>query len=337
MATALPAPLIDSFGRVARDLRISVTDRCNFRCTYCMPREGMQWLERSEVLSFEEITRLARVFVERFDFEGIRLTGGEPTVRAELPMLVGRLAALRRPGGEPVELSMTTNGTALRRLAAPLRRAGLDRVNVSCDSLRRDRFAQLTRRDELAKVLEGIEAAVGEGFAPVKVNVVLMRGVNDDELVDFASFGRERGLVVRFIEFMPLDADGGWAPGKVVPAAEVVQTIGDAYPLERVQRGAEPATRYRYLDGRGEIGVIASVTEAFCSTCDRVRLTAEGQFRTCLFSTGELDLRALLRGGCSDDDLADAASKAVWGKWSGHQIGRVDFIRPKRSMSQIGG
>ena len=325
------APLVDPFGRVVRDLRISVTDRCNFRCTYCMPEEGMAWLPRSDVLTFEEIERVARVCVERFGFNGIRLTGGEPTVRAHLPVLVTKLAALG------VDLAMTTNGTSLPLLVDDLRAAGLGRINISCDSLRPERFAAITRRDALPQVLEGIAAAQAAGFDPVKVNVVLVRGVNDDEVLDFATFGRERGVHVRFIEFMPLDADGGWNADQVVASSDVVAEIDRRYPLEAVVHGAEPAARWRYRDGGGDIGVIASVTQPFCGNCDRVRLTAEGAFRTCLFAVDEVDLRSLLRSGAADDDLATAISAAVGTKWAGHRIGQVNFIRPARSMSQIGG
>ncbi|MBW3613883.1 MAG: GTP 3',8-cyclase MoaA [Actinobacteria bacterium] len=324
--------LVDGYRRVVRDLRISVTDRCNFRCTYCMPAEGMDWLARSEILSFEEIERVARVCVERFGFTSIRLTGGEPTVRANLAVLVERLATLG------TDLSMTTNGATLALLADDLRRAGLQRVNVSLDSLRRDRFLALTKRDRLAEVLEGIDAAVAAGLAPVKVNCVLMRGVNDDEIVDFATFGRERGVAIRFIEYMPLDAQGAWQPGAVVSAEEVVATIGAVFDLSPVDvRGQQPAERFRYLDGGGEVGVIASVTRPFCGACDRVRLTAEGAFRNCLFATRETDLRAVLRSGGTDDDLEEAIRADVAGKWAGHAIGQVAFVKPPRSMSQIGG
>jgi cyclic pyranopterin phosphate synthase len=323
--------LVDSFGRVHRDLRISVTDRCNFRCVYCMPEEGMDWIPREEILTFEEIERIARVLVERFDFDSIRLTGGEPTVRARLPILVAKLAALG------VDLAMTTNGATLGLMADDLAAAGLRRINISIDSLRADRFRELTRRDALTQVLEGIDAAVAAGFDPVKVNVVLMRGVNDDEIVDFAGFGRDKGVHVRFIEFMPLDADGAWTADQVVSRDEIVATIGAEYPLEAVTRDHDPAERHRYLDGRGEIGVIPSVTDAFCGSCDRVRLTAEGGLRNCLFALDEIDLRALLRGGGTDDDLADAVTANVAAKWAGHQINQVHFIRPAKSMSQIGG
>ncbi|MGD9751352.1 MAG: GTP 3',8-cyclase MoaA [Acidimicrobiia bacterium] len=327
----MAAELVDSFGRVHRDLRISVTDRCNFRCTYCMPAEGMAWLPRSEVLSFEEIHRVARVLVERFGIESIRLTGGEPTVRAHLPRLIEMLAGLG------VEVALTTNGATLRLLAADLAAAGLGRINISIDSLRRDRFADITKRDSLDKVLDGIDAAIEAGLSPVKLNVVAMRGVNEDELIDFATFGRDKGVIVRFIEFMPLDAQQAWTNEQVLSYDEIRHRIDAVYPLEPLARTSAPAERFRYLDGKGEIGIIASVTQAFCDTCDRVRLTAEGAFRTCLFATSEHDLRALLRGGATDDRLADVLAEAVRGKWAGHQINQVHFIRPSKSMSQIGG
>jgi len=296
-----------------------------------MPEEGMQWLPRDEILTFEEIERVARVCVERFGFDGIRLTGGEPTVRARLPVLVEKLARLG------VDVAMTTNGATLRLLADDLKQAGLNRINISLDSLRPDRFLALTRRDALAAVLDGIDAAIDAGFDPVKVNVVMVRGVNDDEAVEFATFGRERGVQPRFIEFMPLDADGAWTRDQVVPAAEIVAAIDAVYPLEPVTHGPEPAARWRYKDGQGEIGVIASVTQPFCESCDRIRMTAEGQLRSCLFAVREADLRAVLRGGGSDDDVAAAVAAEVGTKWAGHSIGQAVFIRPGRSMSQIGG
>lgn len=325
------APLVDGFGRVHRDLRISVTDRCNFRCTYCMPAEGMDWHPRSELLTFEELTRVATVCVERFGFDSIRLTGGEPTVRARLPLLVEKLAAL------DVDLSLTSNGSTLGTMAHDLRAAGLDRINISLDSLRADRFLELTRRDELATVLDGIRAAVAAGFSPVKVNVVVVRGINDDEIVDFARFGRDEGVTVRFIEFMPLDAEERWSHDQVVPSAEIVAAIGAEFPVHSVERGSDPAERFAYDDGEGEVGVIGTVTEPFCGSCDRVRLTADGQLRACLFATDETDLRAILRSGGTDDDLAAAIATTVAGKWAGHGISNVTFIRPARSMSEIGG
>ncbi|MGH9205401.1 MAG: GTP 3',8-cyclase MoaA [Acidimicrobiales bacterium] len=330
-------PLVDSFGRQVRDLRISVTDRCNFRCTYCMPEEGMKWLPREELLTFEEIERVSRVCVEGFGFDGIRLTGGEPTVRARLPVLVSMLSKLRTPDGRPVDLAMTTNGASLGLIAEDLREAGLARVNISCDSLRPDRFESLARRDQLARVLDGIETALRVGFSPVRVNVVMVRGVNDDEAVDFATFGRAKGVEVRFIEFMPLDAEQGWSMEQVVPAQETRAAIDAVYPLEPVSHGPEPASRFRYRDTGGQVGFIPSVTEPFCGDCDRVRITADGQFRTCLFALDEHDLRALLRRGCTEGELATAIEAAVATKWAGHRIGQVNFLRPGRSMSQIGG
>jgi len=325
------APLIDPHDRTVKDLRISITDRCNFRCQYCMPEEGMKWLPRQELLTYEEIERVARVCVERFGFESIRLTGGEPTVRAHLPVLVGKLAALG------ADLSMTTNGATLALVAGSLKAAGLRRINVSLDTLRAERFSAITRRDALAGVLEGIDEALRVGFSPVKVNCVLVRGLNDDEIVDFATFGRDRGVEVRFIEWMPLDGGGEWSGDRVVPAREIVDTINEVFPLDAEQRGTAPAERFVYRDGRGAVGVIGSVTAPFCSTCDRIRLTSEGKLRNCLFAVREGDLRALLRGGASDDELAAAIEAEVGKKWAGHSIGKVTFIRPARSMSQIGG
>ncbi|GMU78725.1 MAG: cyclic pyranopterin monophosphate synthase [Acidimicrobiia bacterium] len=329
-------PLIDAHGRRVKDLRISITDRCNFRCSYCMPEAGLTWLDRSDLLSYEEQARVARVCVERFGFEAIRITGGEPTVRGQLPRLFGLLAPLG------VDVAMTTNGVRLPELAADLAAAGLRRVNISLDSLRRETFLALTRRDELARVLAGIDAALAAGFDPVKLNVVVIRGVNDDEIVDLARFGRSKGVGVRFIEFMPLDAQGEWTMDQVVPAREILDRIDAELGLESSavgldHHGDEPAARYRYRDGVGDVGVIPSVTAPFCGSCDRVRITADGKFRTCLFALDEFDLRSLLRDGGSDDDLAAEISRAVGTKWAGHHIGQVDFVRPARSMSQIGG
>ena len=323
--------LIDSFGRIHRDLRIAVTDRCNFRCQYCMPEEGMQWKDRDDLLTFEEIERVARLLVERYGVHSIRLTGGEPTVRARLPVLIEKLAAL------DVDLSMTTNGATLPLVAEDLRAAGLKRVNISLDSLQRDRFLELTRRDDLQRVLDGIDAALEVGFDPVKINVVMMRGINDDEAVDFATFGRDKGVQVRFIEFMPLDADDMWDNRRVVTQAELVDAIGAVYPLEPVDRSNAPATQFRYVDGAGSIGIVASVTQKFCDTCDRIRMTADGQFRNCLFALEDYDLRNLLRNGATDDELGAVLEGAVGDKWAGHGIGNVHFIRPRRSMSEIGG
>jgi GTP 3',8-cyclase len=323
--------LVDPHGRTVRDLRISITDRCGFRCTYCMPAEGMTWLPRDELLTYEEIERIARLCVERFGFTSIRITGGEPTARAHLPVLITKLARLG------VDLSMTTNGATLGLLAHDLRDAGLNRVNISLDTLQRERFIAITRRDALDAVHDGIDAARDAGFDPVKVNCVLVRGVNDDEILDLAAFGRDKGIVLRFIEWMPLDAGHEWGASKVVPADEVIAALDAAWPLEPLARGDEPAERFRYRDGGGEVGVIASVTRKFCGSCDRVRLTAEGMFRNCLFALHETDLRAVLRGGGTDDDVAAAITADVGRKWEGHSIGQVRFIQPARPMSQIGG
>ena len=336
-ATSQSEDLVDPFGRTIRDLRISVTDRCNFRCTYCMPQEGMTWLPRSDVMSFEEIERLAGIFVRRYGVESIRLTGGEPTVRAHLPVLVSKLAALEGPGG-PIDLAMTTNGASLRLVADSLRHAGLRRVNVSLDTLDRQKFREMTRRDELERVLDGIEAAKEAGFDPVKVNAVIQRGINDGEIVDLARYGRDHDVEVRFIEFMPLDADGHWVNEQVVGQDEIIQAIHAAFPLEQLPaRGAAPADGFRYLDGGGIIGVIPTVTKPFCGDCDRVRLTAEGEFRTCLFATREFNLLEGMRDGESDLEIAERIESAVATKWAGHRINQVSFVRPQKSMSQIGG
>lgn len=344
-SAAVVRDLVDPYGRTIRDLRISVTDRCNFRCTYCMPAEGMVWLPKAEVLTFEEIERLARIVVEHFGVDGIRLTGGEPTMRAHLPVLVAKLAALSVPNdsasplaGQPIDLAITTNGATLSNCVDELKLAGIARVNISLDTLDRAKFEQMTRRDELPRVLAGIDAAIAAGFSSIKINAVVERGVNDNEILDLAEFGRAKGVEVRFIEFMPLDAEGHWMNDKVVSQDEIVERIAQVHPLELVPaRGAAPADRWRYLDGHGTVGVIPSVTKPFCGDCDRVRLTADGQFRTCLFATNEFDLRDLLRSGASDAAVAAEVERAVGTKWAGHQINQVNFIRPKRSMSQIGG
>jgi GTP 3',8-cyclase len=326
-------PLVDSFGRVANDLRISVTDRCNFRCTYCMPAEGLAWLPKEEILTFEELTRLLGIFVG-LGVRSIKVTGGEPTVRADLPELI----RMFRGVGPDLDISITTNGVLLDRLAAPLADAGVDRATVSCDSLMRHRFAEMTRRDALAKVLSGLKAAVAAELTPVKINTVVIGGTNDDEVVAFASWARETGFEVRFIEYMPLDAEHKWERDKVVPADRILDAINAAYPLQATSHGVEPAASYGFADGApGGIGVIASVTQPFCDTCNRLRLTAEGQMRSCLFSLEESDLRGPLRAGASDEDLIALIRANIWGKWSGHRINHSDFIQPERSMSMIGG
>jgi cyclic pyranopterin phosphate synthase len=326
-------PLLDTFGRIADDLRISVTDRCNFRCTYCMPAEGLQWLPKDEILTFEELTRLLSVFVG-LGVRGLKITGGEPTIRADLPTL----ARMFRDVGPDLDISITTNGMLLDRLAGPLADAGVDRATVSCDSLLQHRFAEMTRRDALDRVLAGLRAAEAAGLTPIKINTVVIGGTNDDEVVDFAGWARETGYEVRFIEYMPLDAQHEWERAKVVPGERILDAIDTVFPLAARQQAAEPATTYGFLDGApGTIGVIASVTQPFCDTCNRLRLTAEGQFRTCLFSLEETDLRGPLRDGASDEELVRLIRGAVWTKWSGHRVNHADFVQPARSMSAIGG
>jgi cyclic pyranopterin phosphate synthase len=325
-------PLVDTLGRVANDLRVSVTDRCNFRCTYCMPAEGLVWLPKPEILTFEEITRLVGVFTS-LGVRSLKLTGGEPTVRADLPVLVRMLRDVN-PG---VDMSLTTNGLLLERMSQTLADAGLDRVTVSCDSLMRHRFAEMTRRDALERVLAGLEAAEAAGLTPIKLNVVVIGGTNDDEAVEFARFARRTGYEVRFIEYMPLDADRAWERAKVVPSARLLQQIDAEHSLTP-DHGPEPATTYRFADGApGAVGVIPSVTEPFCDTCNRLRLTADGQFRSCLFALEEADLRGPLRAGASDEELAVLIREGVWRKWPGHRINHPDFVQPERSMSMIGG
>ena len=325
--------LVDTFGRVADDLRVSVTDRCNFRCTYCMPAEGLAWLPKHEILTFEEMTRILGIFV-RLGVRSIKVTGGEPTVRAELATLV----RMFREVGPELDISITTNGMLLDRLAGPLAEAGVDRATVSCDSLMRHRFAEMTRRDALEKVLSGLRAAETAGLTPIKINTVVIGGTNDDEVVDFARWSRETGYEVRFIEYMPLDAEHAWERAKVVPSARILDTIAATFPLTPIGHANEPATSYAFADGApGRVGVIASVTEPFCDTCNRLRLTAEGQVRACLFSLEETDLRAPMRGGASDDELEALIRMTVWRKWSGHRINHADFVQPERSMSMIGG
>ena len=326
--------LIDTQGRVVRDLRISVTDRCNLRCVYCMPAEGMPWMPRREILTYEEITRFSRVCLE-LGVTGIRLTGGEPTVRQDLPKLVAMLSALRAN----LDLSLTTNGIKLPAMARELREAGLTRVNVSLDTLDRERFKALARRDRLGEVLAGFEAARAAGFAPIKVNAVLMRGFNEDEAVPLARWAREQGFELRFIEWMPLDFQKTWDRERLVPAAEILEQLHAAFPLEplRAVDPSAPATMYRYLDGSGAVGVIASVTRPFCGHCDRIRLTADGQIRTCLFANREYDFRQAMRSGADDGEIARLLHAAVWRKEPGHLINSPYFRQPERGMSAIGG
>jgi cyclic pyranopterin phosphate synthase len=333
-AGAAEGPLRDAHGRLISDLRVSVTDRCNFRCQYCMPADGLPWLERDEILSFEEIERLVSVFV-RLGIRDVRLTGGEPLVRREFPRLVGMLA--RVEGIE--DLSLTTNAYLLERDAAALVEAGIDRVNVSIDSLIRDRFFQITRRDALPQVLRGLAAiAAYERVRPIKVNAVAMRDFTEHEVLGFAELARSTDYQVRFIEFMPLDADHAWTPDSVLTGDEIRAMIDSTYPLiEREREPSATARVYDFADGAGEVGFINPVSEPFCADCNRIRLTAEGRLRTCLFSVHETDLREPLRAGASDAELERTIRDAVWRKELKHHVGEPGFRPPPRSMSAIGG
>jgi GTP 3',8-cyclase len=327
-------PLRDGHGRLISDLRVSVTDRCNFRCQYCMPADGLPWLDRSAVLTFEEIERLVRVFAG-LGVTDVRLTGGEPLVRRDFPKLAARLAQV--PGVD--DLSLTTNGYLLERDADALVEAGIDRVNVSIDSLQRDRFFQITRRDSLPQVLRGLDAlARHPGIHPIKVNAVAMRGFTEEEALPFAEFARSTAFQVRFIEFMPLDADHAWTRDSVLTGEELRAIIHAVHPLEELPRAPSSTARvFRFADGRGEIGFINPVSEPFCADCNRVRLTAEGKLRTCLFSVNETDLRAPLRDGTSDAGLEQLIRDAVWRKELKHHVGDAGFVQPPRTMSAIGG
>ncbi|MBA3422679.1 MAG: GTP 3',8-cyclase MoaA [Thermoleophilaceae bacterium] len=327
-------PLRDAHGRLISDLRVSVTDRCNFRCQYCMPAEGLPWLDRSQVLSFEEIERLVRLFA-RLGVTDVRLTGGEPLVRRDFPKLVGMLA--RIDGLE--DLSLTTNGYLLERDAGALVAAGIGRVNVSIDSLQRDRFFQMTRRDSLPQVLRGLDAlARHPEVHPIKVNAVAMRGFTEEEAIPFAEFARSTAFQVRFIEFMPLDADREWTPDAVLTGDELRRIIDSVHPLEERPRDPHATARvFRFRDGHGEIGFVNPVSEPFCDDCNRIRLTAEGKLRTCLFSIRETDLREPLRTGASDDELERIVREAVWRKELKHRVNEPGFTPPPRSMSAIGG
>ena len=335
--------LVDRFGRVHRDLRISLTDRCSLRCTYCMPAEGVPWLQRSTMLTTDEIVDVARVGVG-LGLSEIRLTGGEPLLRADVVDVVRRLAALEGPDGRHPELSLTTNALRLPQLAEPLREAGLTRVNISLDTLDRARFAALTRRDKLDQTLAGIAAAEGAGLAPIKINAVAMRGVNDDEVVDLTRFAIERGYQMRFIEQMPLDAGHTWDRVTMVTQAEILDRLTSAFTLTEVPgRGAAPAELWYVDGGPATVGVIASVSAPFCGACDRLRLTADGQLRSCLFARTETDVRAILRaepaptGAARDEAVADAYRLCLAGKRPGHDIDDPAFLQPTRPMSAIGG
>jgi cyclic pyranopterin phosphate synthase len=328
--------LSDTYGRVATDLRVSLTDRCNLRCAYCMPAEGLDWLPGPELLADDEVVRLVRVGVERLGIGQVRFTGGEPLLRRGLAGIVAAVAALRpRP-----ELSLTTNGIGLARMAGGLREAGLDRVNVSLDTLRPGTFVRLARRDRLGDVLDGLAAAAAAGLVPVKVNSVLMRGVNDDEARDLLRFCLGRGYELRFIEQMPLDAQHGWRRAAMVTADEIIDGLTQEFTLTAEGpgvRGSAPAERFVVDGGPARVGVIGSVTRPFCGACDRVRLTADGQIRNCLFARDESDLRGPLRAGASDEEIAAQWTRAVAAKLPGHGINDPTFLQPDRPMSAIGG
>ena len=327
-------PLRDGHGRLIGDLRVSVTDRCNFRCQYCMPAEGLPWLERSEVLTFEEIARLVQL-LSAMGVRDVRLTGGEPLIRRNFPHLVELLSVI----DDVDDLSVTTNGFLLERDAEKLVRAGVNRFNVSIDSLQADRFFELTRRDALPQVMRGLELLASFPEAhPIKVNAVAIRGFTEDEVLPFAEFARSSSYEIRFIEYMPLDADRAWTAEQVLTGAEIRAAIDAVYPLEPEPREPHATARvYRFADGRGRIGFINPVSEPFCGDCNRIRLTADGRLRTCLFSLNETDLRGPMRDGASDAQVEQIIREAVWRKELKHHVGEPGFIQPARSMSAIGG
>ncbi|WP_435768682.1 GTP 3',8-cyclase MoaA [Nocardioides sp. SYSU DS0651] len=327
--------LLDRHGRVATDLRVSLTDRCNLRCTYCMPPEGLDWLPGEEQLTDDEVVRLITVATQRLGVREVRFTGGEPLVRRGLVDIVRRV----REVDAAVEMSITTNALGLARTAGALAEAGLDRVNVSLDSVRRDTFREITRRDRLDDVVDGLAAAEAAGLGPVKVNAVLLRGVNDDQAPELLQWCLDRGYQLRFIEQMPLDAQHGWDRDAMVTADEIFASLATRFALSPAvePRGSAPAELFLVDGGPATVGVIASVTRPFCGDCDRVRLTADGQVRNCLFARSESDLRLALRAGASDEDLADRWRAAMWGKAAGHGIDDPTFLQPDRPMSAIGG
>jgi cyclic pyranopterin phosphate synthase len=326
--------LKDSFGRTINNMRISVTDRCNFRCHYCMPEEGMVWMKKDELLSFEEITRIVGI-VARLGVNKIRLTGGEPLMRKELHHLVKQISNVDGIH----DIALTTNGYFLKEQAAGLNDAGLTRMTVSMDSLDVLTFAEVTRRDYFDKVWEGLETLQTLQLSPIKINVVLMRGVNDHEIEKFAELARTKPFIVRFIEYMPIGAGDTWDYSKVVPTREIISRIERQFPkLVPIEyHGSQPADRFRFEDGAGELGFISSVSEPFCSHCNRIRITSDGKLRTCLFSLHETDLKLMLRSGMTDETISDAIVEAVWKKEEGHLINQPGFVKPERTMSQIGG
>lgn len=327
--------LIDTFGRGHDNLRVSVTDRCNIRCFYCMPEHPVDFVPRSEVLSFEEIERFVRICVD-LGVRKVRVTGGEPLVRRDLPVLVRKLASIEGIK----DLSLTTNGVLLAPQAAALFEAGLRRVNIHLDTLDRERFRKITRRDELDRVLAGIDACIRLGFDPVKINVVAVKDLVEPDIVPLARFGREKGVEVRYIEFMPLDAQGLWQTAKVLLATDILKMLArEIGPLEPVVDGdpKAPAAEYRFVDGAGSIGFIRSVSQPFCQECNRIRLTADGMLRYCLFAIEETDIKGLLRGGATDSDIAETIRGTVMSKWEGHEINNNRFVPPPRPMYAIGG
>jgi cyclic pyranopterin phosphate synthase len=328
-------PLLDQYGRAATDLRVSLTDRCNLRCSYCMPAEGLEWLPTAEVLTDDEVVRLITIAVDHLGIDEVRFTGGEPLIRRGFPDIVARTAALRpRP-----QIAVTTNGLGLDKTASALAAAGLDRVNVSLDTVRADTFAEITRRNRLDDVVKGLQAATAAGLAPVKVNAVLLRGVNDDQAPELLAWCIEHEYELRFIEQMPLDAQHGWSRTEMITADEIFASLESVYDLSPhpSHRGSDPAELFLVDGGPATVGVIASVTRPFCGDCDRVRLTADGQVRNCLFAREESDLRSAMRGGASDEELADRWRAAMWTKRPGHGINDESFLQPARPMSAIGG
>jgi len=333
----MPAPdgLVDSFGRLHDNLRISVTDRCNIRCFFCMPEQPVEFVPRAEILTFEEIERFVRIAV-RLGVRKLRLTGGEPLLRRDLPLLVSKLARIEAIR----DLSLTTNGVLLGELAAPLYEAGLRRINIHLDTLDRGRFVQITRRDELDRVLTGIDACRRLGFHPIKINAVAVKGLSEPDIVPLARFGREHGLQIRYIEFMPLDAQGLWDRDRVLLASDILEILAEEFgPLVPVPNGdlRAPAAEYRFADGAGTIGFIASVSRPFCLQCNRIRLTADGKLRYCLFALEETDVKGLLRGGACDEEIAATIRETVRAKWLGHEINSSRFVPPPRPMYAIGG
>jgi GTP 3',8-cyclase len=331
----LIAPLTDKFARVHDNLRISVTDRCNIRCFYCMPEDNVNYVAREEILAFEEIERFVRVAAS-LGVTKVRVTGGEPLVRKDLPVLIRKLAALP----EIQDLALTTNGVLLARQAEALYQAGLRRLNVHLDTLDRDRFLRITRRDDLGKVLDGLDTAQRLGFGPIKINAVAVKNLVESDLVPLVRFGRERGFEVRFIEFMPLDAQGLWSRKNVLSADEIIETLSrDIAPLIEIpdRDPRAPATEYRFADGIGRVGFIASVTRPFCLNCNRLRLTSDGKVRYCLFAIEETDVKELLRNGAPDEEIASAIRACVQKKWVGHEINSAQFVAPPRPMHSIGG